>query len=103
MPDEFRALIARIKNDPAFESRCEEAVKQGTVLPILRHLGCNPDDTGEVAPQYGMSSWMDSPRQISGTNIFVEVTRGANYIRDRCKTLLDLFGYGYGDFDIELE
>ncbi len=45
---------------------------------------------------------MLEPREIPGSGIYAETNLSANTIRDRCRDLLNLFGYSADDLQVEL-
>jgi len=45
---------------------------------------------------------MLEPREVPGSGIYAETNLSANTIRDRCRDLLNLFGYSADDLQVEL-
>lgn len=52
MGETLEELLTRIRKDGTLERANEESIKQVVVLPILRHLGWNPEDLHEVYPEF---------------------------------------------------
>ena len=57
-------------------------------------------------PGFSRDQWnlgkKSEPRKIAGSDIYVATTLAANGVRDKCREMMDLFGYSVSELKIEL-